>query len=380
MELTAQRLKVMESLLLKKPLVVVASIQALLSKVVEPNIVKKFTLGIEVGDIIPLEDITAKLSAMGYERVELVEGRAQFAVRGGILDIYPLTVEYPYRLEFFDEEVDSIREFLLEDQCSINKLSKIFIGPAREVVYDEDTAKSAAVVIAKELKQRQAVLNSLGHSELSEHLSDKVQSHIEKLSNGLFFESAELYISHLYSNLCTVMDYFSSSFISVLVEPGRIREAQKNVAFEAEETYKGLLEKGEILASQANIYYSPFELVEKLNKQKTVYFSMLPKIHPEFEPQGLYSFQFRSMTPLYGKLDLLTEEISRLKRRNYRIVVLSGIGQGEQLIQALREKGFEAGLYAEDNLSLNPGQVVVMPGSLERGFEIPETKLAIFRI
>ena len=93
-----------------------------------------------------------------------------------------------------------------------------------------------------------------------------------------------------------------------MVEPGRIREAQKNVAFEAEETYKGLLEKGEILASQANIYYSPFEIVEKLNKQKTVYFSMLPKIHPEFEPQGLYSFQFRSMTPLYGKLDLLTEK------------------------------------------------------------------------
>ncbi|MDD4569244.1 MAG: transcription-repair coupling factor, partial [Tepidanaerobacteraceae bacterium] len=379
LELTAQRLKVMEKLLLRKPMVVVAPVRALLSKTVAPEVVKKFTIKFKVGDTIPMVEIVSKLSAMGYERVEMIEGRGQFAVRGAILDIYSLTQEYPYRLEFFDEEVDSIREFLPEDQRSINKLDEVFVGPAREVVYDDDTAKAASIVIAKELKQRQEVLGTLGHVELSEHLSDKVQAHIEKLSAGLFFEAAELYISHLYPSLSTIMDYFHNRFIPILVEPGRIKEAQKNAAFETEETYKGLLERGEILASQANIYYSPFEILERLKKQRIVYFSILPKIHPEFEPHELYSFQFRSMTPLYGKLDLLVEEVSRLKRREYKIIILSGtIERGENLVRNLREKGIEVYNYTNQGLSIQSGQVMVMPGSLERGFDNPEIRLAIF--
>jgi transcription-repair coupling factor (superfamily II helicase) len=379
LEFTAQRLKVMESLLLKKPMVVVAPIQALLTKMVAPEIVKRFTIEVKVGDTIPMDHIVSKLSAMGYERVEMIEGRGQFAVRGGILDIYPLTREYPYRLEFFDEEVDSIRQFLPEDQRSIEKLDKIFVGPAREVVYDEDTAKAASIAIADELKQRQVVLNSLGHEELARHLSEKVEAHMEKLSNGLFFEAAELYISHLYPNLSTVMDYLESRFISILVEPGRIGEAQKNAAFEAEETYKGLLERGEILASQANIYYNPFEVIKRLKKNRIVYFSMLPKIYSGFEPQSLYSFQFRSMPPLYGKLDLLTEEISRLKRKKYRTVLLSGTPErGEHLVRSLREKDIEASMFNQEDGPIQPGQVVVIPGSLERGFDNPEIKFAVF--
>lgn len=378
LEFTAQRLRVMEDLLLKKPIVVVAPIQALLSKVVAPEIVKKFTIEFKVGETVSMDNVISKLSAMGYERVEMIQGRGQFAVRGGILDIYPLTSEYPYRLEFFDEEVDSIRQFLLEDQRSIEKLDKVLVGPAREVVYDEKTAKNASIAIADELKQRQAVLKSLGNQELVQHLSEKVETHIEKLSNGLFFEAAELYISHLYPDLCTIMDYFESRFISVLVEPGRIKEAQKNVAFEIEETYKGLLETGEILPSQAGIYYSPFEILEGLKNHKTLYFSMLPKTYPEFEPHGLYSFQFRSMAPLYGKLDLLVEEITRLKRRKYRIVLLSGTRErGEHLLRSLRGKGIEASVLMDDSI-LQPGQVVVMPGSIGGGFDNPTIKLAIF--
>jgi len=377
LESTAQRLKVMDTLLSEKPVVMVAPVQALFNKLVPPDIVKKFTLYFKVGESVPLEDVILKLSAMGYERVDMIEGRGQFAVRGGILDVYPLTADYPYRLEFFDDVVDSIREFLPEDQRSKNSLEQIYVGPAREVVYDESTAETAAMNIARELKKRIEILGSLGHDKISRHLEDKVQEHIEKLENGLFFEAAELYISHLYPSLATITDYFTRKPVTVLIEPGRIREAQKSSAFEAEETFKGLLERGEILASQANIYYSPFEMLEELKKFKTVYMATLPKIHPEFEPQGLYSFQFRSMTPLYGKLDLLVEEITRLKRRKYRILVLSGTAErGEHMLRSLKERNLEAVLVPELE-ELQPGQVAIMPGTLERGFEEPQTKFAI---
>ena len=90
-EFTAKRLKVMENLLMKKSMVVVAPIQALLTKVLSPEIMKKFTLTIRVGDTASMEKIVSKLSVMGYERCEIIEAQGQFAVRGGILDIYPHT-------------------------------------------------------------------------------------------------------------------------------------------------------------------------------------------------------------------------------------------------------------------------------------------------
>ncbi|MDI3481210.1 MAG: hypothetical protein PWQ97_865 [Tepidanaerobacteraceae bacterium] len=377
LESTAQRLKVMEMLLAGRPVVVVAPVQALLNKLVPPDNVKKFTLYFKVGLTVSMEEVLTRLSAMGYERVDMIEGRGQFAVRGGILDIYPPAAEYPYRLEFFDDVVDSIREFLPEDQRSRNKLEEAYVGPAREVVYDVQKAKTAAIRIASELKERKDVLCALGQHKIAAFLEEKVQEHIEKLQNGLFFESAELYISHLYDSCATIMDYFSRNPIAVLVEPGRIREAQKNAAFEVEETFKGLLEKGEILASQANIYFSPFEMMERLKRFRVTYMAALPKLHPEFEARELYSFQFRSMTPLYGKLDLLVEEITRLKKRKYRILVLSGTAErGEHMQKSLRERGIEA-VSASNLEEFQPGQVAVMPGSLERGFEESQARFAI---
>lgn len=377
LEVTAQRLKVLEMLLAKKPVVVVAPIKALLTKVLPRDVMEKFKLCFKVGEVVPLEGAISKLSMMGYERVDMIEGKGQFAVRGGILDIYPLTCDAAYRVEFFDDEVDSIRDFMPDDQRSINKLENISIGPAREVVYDEMTAKRGTVSIANELKEREEVLKSLGQEEKAENLSEKIQEHIANFKNGLLFETAQLYISHLYPKLSTIMDYFKRQYMAILIEPDRIIETQKNVAFEAEETFKELFARGEILSSQANIYCSPFEVLEGLENQRTVYMSMLPKIHPKFEPNAMYSFQFRSTTPLYGKVDLLIEEITSLKNKGFSIVLLSGtIKRGKNLVKELIDNKILAS-FTEDKLELTPGQVVVMPGFIERGFEIPDLKLCI---
>ncbi|NLC62683.1 MAG: transcription-repair coupling factor [Thermoanaerobacterales bacterium] len=376
-EFTAQRLKAIESLLQRKPVVVVATIQSLMTKMPPPDVVDKFCMRISVGDVISIEDVIQSMTSMGYERVDMIEGRGQFALRGGILDIYPLTRDTAVRLEFFDDEVDSIREFLPEDQRSISKLNEVFVSPAREVVYDREMGKNASRLIADELKMRREILNKVGGQDIAEHLFERVSEHVDKLDEGLFFEAAELYISHLYPRFSTIMDYFRGRYLTVMIEPGRIVESQKTAAQEVEETFKGLLEKGEILASQAAIYFSPFRIVEKLKQNKIIYVSMLPKIHPEFEPKVLYSFQFRSMTPMYGKLNVLTEEVLRLKRKKYRVIMLSGTKErGEHLQSTLKDNNIET-LLTEDVEELEPGQVVITPGTLERGFEIPEIRFAV---
>lgn len=379
LEHTAQRLKVIEMLLTKKPMVVVAPIKALLTKVLPKSVMERFRLDFEFGKVVPLEEAIAKLSIMGYERVDMIESKGQFAIRGGILDIYPLTSDRAYRIEFFDDEIDSIRDFLPEDQRSINKLKKISIGPAREVVYDSKRAKQGAIRIAEELKKRVDVLKSVGQEEKAQNLSEKVQEHIANFKNGILFEMADLYIYHLYTQLSTIVDYFNEKFLSVFVEPGRILEAQESISFEVEEIFKELFTKGEILSSQANIYCSPAEILEKLKSQRTLYMAMLPKISPNIKPDALYSLKFRSMTPFYGKLNLLIEEISSLKNKGYRMILLSGTDKrAKNLVKELRENKIPATFVKdEEKLNLVSGQAIVIPGTIDRGFEIPDLKFCI---
>lgn len=115
-EITEQRLKVLEGLLLKQNMIIVASIEAVLSLQSPPQIFKDSIFSIRVGDIVPLMQLADKLVQMGYERVAAIEGKSQFSIRGGILDVFPLTSDNPYRIEFFDDEVDSIRTFDVSSQ------------------------------------------------------------------------------------------------------------------------------------------------------------------------------------------------------------------------------------------------------------------------
>ncbi|MFO7153142.1 MAG: transcription-repair coupling factor [Bacillota bacterium] len=377
-EFTSHRLKVMKMLLEGESPVVVAPLQALINKMVLPEIVKKFTIRLAVGETMPLEEMAMKLSFMGYERVDIVEGPGQYAVRGGIVDVYPMTEENPYRIEFFGDEVDSIREFSVEDQRSIEKLQEVYIFPAREMVFDRETANKAAVSIAREMEERKAAFERTASLSEAQKLEEKINEHIEKLESGVLFESAQLYISHFYPRLSSIADYFSSSPVVILVEPGKIVESAKNTTFEIEETYKGLLEKGEVLPSVAEMYYPPFEVLENLLKAQTVYISMLPRIPGEFDVRGLYSFQFRSVATFHGKADLLVEEIGDLKKKGYRILILSGTGErGLHLKKALEEKGVSAVFTGSVEGELLPGNVVITPGSVEKGFLIPEIKFAL---
>ena len=129
LEITQQRIGVLEKLLLEKDVIVVASVEALMSLQTPPQIFKDNILTIKTGDVLSLTRLASRLVQMGYERVSAVEGKGQFSIRGGILDIFPLTADDPYRIEFFDDEVDSIRTFDVLSQRSIENCSEAIISP-----------------------------------------------------------------------------------------------------------------------------------------------------------------------------------------------------------------------------------------------------------
>ena len=152
LEIQNQRLRVMERLSRGDEIVVVASIKSIVNKVMSLDDMISNTEQIEFGQTVDFERLSSSLSENGYERVDMIEGKGQFAVRGGILDFFPVNTENPVRVELFDDEIDSIRIFDLATQRSIENITQIDIPPVKEILIGETEREKKALNIEKGLK------------------------------------------------------------------------------------------------------------------------------------------------------------------------------------------------------------------------------------
>ena len=141
-DLRWERLKIIKEILSKDKKIIVTSVDALTPIYTPLNLFSKYTFNLKLGDIINTKELVEKLIQSGYERVEVVEGKGQVSLRGGILDIYSPTSMDAYRIEFFDDEIDSIRTFNIESQRSIDKVDNIEIFPAKEIILTEEFINS----------------------------------------------------------------------------------------------------------------------------------------------------------------------------------------------------------------------------------------------
>lgn len=131
----------------------VASIEALASIYTPKELYESHSFKFTIGDVIDFKKLGEKLIESGYERMDMVDGKGQFSIRGGIMDIYPPDASLPFRVELFDEEIDSIRTFNVDTQRSIDKVKSIEIFPAKEIILNEETIKSAYNSMGKELEE-----------------------------------------------------------------------------------------------------------------------------------------------------------------------------------------------------------------------------------
>ena len=170
------RLKVIKEILNKKKKIIVTSVEAFASKYTPRRYYEKHKIKLNVNDIVDFSDITKLLIEGGYERVEMVEGKGEFALRGGILDVYPADSAYPYRIELFDDEIDSIRTFSVESQRSIERVKSIEIFPAKEIIIDDDVINHAKDTLKEELDK---ALENNRNKEVRDKLSEIINKNIE---------------------------------------------------------------------------------------------------------------------------------------------------------------------------------------------------------
>ncbi|QXM07225.1 transcription-repair coupling factor [Crassaminicella indica] len=368
------RLNTMIKLVEKQECIVVASIESLLHKLMPKDDFEKNFLSIRYGETIDLEKIIADFILLGYERVDMVEAKGQFSVRGGIIDFFSVTSENPYRIELFDDEIDSIRSFDIHSQLSLEKQMEVFITPVKEVLLDDDRKKEAIKKIRNAFKQHEKKIKGKSYNRLSE----KINRFIEELELQKHPQGFENYLNYYYEIQELFIDYLEKDALIFIDDPSRVKERAEHAYKEIEESFKGLLEKGEVLPEQIKLIASYEDFLYAIKKKHIFVLNSLPKKDPYFEPKNIVSFSSRMAQAFHGKMDIFSNEIKAYKYRGYKIVLLCGTEKrGKRLEESLKEKGIEAIFINDINHPIQSGQTFILQGNINKGFEYISSKFLV---
>lgn len=240
-ELKAARIATLDHLAKKERAIYVIPIAGMRKMMTAPEQWKGYFLKASVGKDIDIEDWLLHLVTMGYTRSQMVTTPGEFALRGGILDIYPPYAESPIRIELFDTEIDSIRTFSADDQRSIEKLDMIEILPAAEILLTKDQRLQLAERLEASLSKS---LKKLKKQETQEILYQNIKHDIELLRQGSIPDHVTKYGSLLYEELSYLGDYFDKDGIVLFDELGRIQEVMDAWEREEEDWFVSLIEEG----------------------------------------------------------------------------------------------------------------------------------------
>ena len=327
---------------------------------------------LKVGQVREIDSLTTRLVNVGYQRVEMVEKPGEYSVRGGIVDIYPVYFEHPIRVEWFDDEVDSIRPFSVSDQRSFDKWEEVVISPAQELFASPDQLYQAGEKVEKLLGERLSVTKD---TELREKLNQSIGYEIEQLKNGAYFTGMYKYISQIYPECQSLLDYMSRDALLILDEPNRIIESARQMEREEGEWQTVLLQQGEFLP-QLKISFSFDEVIEKSDHPR-VYLSLFMRKIPGIQPQNVIQIVCRSMQQFHGQMHVLKTEWERWEKSNYRVVFLASSEERmDRLERVLNDYGMNAGKDISGQVPL-PGKPMICLGNLQNGFEMNRIRLAV---
>lgn len=368
-ENSIQRLKVISRLISNEKLIVIASMEALLDKIMIKDVFERYIQRIELGRDIDLELLTTNFIDAGYERVHMVEGVGQFSIRGGIIDFFPPDSNNPYRVELFDEEVDSIRTFDILTQRSIETKDQATIPPVKEILIPSEFIGDIVERLERELKD----------SKAKEEAREKFNRYVEILRENSYLSNRDVIIPYIEDEyLNTIVDYFQRDSLIFMDEPKRIQERAENNREDFHIKFKDLLEVGEVLASHVNIIYEYKDILPSIKKRDVITNSSLLKGNSNFKPKSVYNFTVKSMTNYHNKMELLVEDLNHYKYRGYKIVILSGTKErGLRLQKNLQDLGVEGSFIDGREGEIKSNQLFITTGSVQGGFEYSSIKFVV---
>lgn len=362
------RLSVLDKLVSESGVIVTASVDALMCYTAEKKRFCDGVIELEAGGSCDIQEIAQRLVSIGYMREDMIEGPGQFALRGGILDIYSPNCDTPVRIELWDDEIDSIRSFDAGTQRTVKSIDRARVIPVREALYDRKRRDE----IITELERRNKAAERRNNGEYAENL----RADIEAFRERMHFPSIDKYISLIYGEIPTLSDYFKNTDAVFVTDPKRICERIKTFEWETGEILTELKAGNHIGTEKPALYKPGAEVIADISKKRLVALEILSHTKNDFSFKRLESFITKTAVSFHGKLEYLYEDLLHWQSEGYTIVVLAATrGRAENLAGVFNERGIRARISADGEFK--KGEIVIIRGSQTAGFEYPEIKFAL---
>lgn len=331
----------------KEPIIIVTTIEAVMQKMIAKDTLYQNVIDFKVGKTYLLDGIKEKLVGLGYERSDLIENKGQFSIRGGIVDV-GLSEKIGVRIEFWGDEVDSIRFFQISSQRSTEMLKEITIFPAHELIVQDLS---------------EAVKN------IQEKYPEEIED-IELIKNGDYISKINKYFNEFYENQASFLDYMSDEYLLLLDEKSKIDQRKTNIIEDNNKLIASLVEK-EKFVPEAIKNISKFEY--NFEEKQIIYLEQNDSI----KNIQKYYFETREINFYNLQLDLLLADIVTYQKNKKKVVLLAGNEiSAKKLCDILKENQINY-KYEQEAENVKPGEIIVTIGGFSSGFENYDLNLIV---
>ena len=285
--------------------IVVTTIEAAIQKMISKKALYKNILKFKVGETSDFESIKQKLMNLGYVRCDLIEGRGQFSIRGGIVDI-SITDKNGVRIEFWGDEIDSIRFFNIVSQRSIENIEKVTIYPAHEYILEKNIDK---------------VISKIRNTIYNDNLQEQVEQDIELIKSGNYISKIDRYINSFYEEQNTILDYLSDNYLIFLDEENKINQRIINVNKDCQNIIQLLIDKNKIIPEELKNINNIEQFEENIDNKQIIY---IEKLDNEIKKQAeKYKWIYKERNFSKSEIEILFKELIKAQEEKKKIYVLA---------------------------------------------------------
>ncbi len=369
-DLLFDRISVLNKLTKNDNSIVVTTIEAINQKMIQKESLYLNVINLKVGEVFNLEELKEKLFKLGYERYDAVESKGQFSVRGGIVDI-AISNNSGIRIEFWGDEVDSIRRFSLASQRTTKMLDSIEITPAYEFLLEKSIDEICQSIREKYKKE-----------SLTDTQREVIEDDIAQIKDGNYVTKIDKYFDCFYDKSSSLLDYISKDAIIFIDEISKVKARIENITKDNENLEKDLIERHKIVPEVLKKARGYEDFIKRLEKKQVIYlekqdvgFVDKPSMHAK---RNGYSFSYREVNFFRSSMDLLFQELQEGIKASKQIVILGGSPENCKKVSSLLfEKSISNTFRSIIEDDLVNGEVIVTPGNLSTGFEMFDTNLLV---
>lgn len=376
--LAIERLKVIRSLLSGEGGTIITTMDAGMEYTLAMSVYEKAVRNLAEADLVDLDQLSQQLVNMGYQRQAQVEAPGDYSVRGGIIDIFPVTEESPYRVELWGDEIDTIRSFDVESQRSIERADSLQVFPASELILTEEEIQQGFQRMKLDEEKVLQQLKKQKKFEASNRLHDMLTEVMEGYEQYEGRMGLEAFLSYFSVETQSLFDCFPAETLYFMDEPARCLEKAQAVEEEFRESMENRLENGYILPGQMDVLYSVETVTALLLRKPLIALSMLDTLPREITISQQLAIQVQPVGSYNKQFELLVEDLKRWKKNGYRVLLLSASRtRAKRLSQDLNEYEVPAFYREIPDEALEAGQIMVSYGFLRRGFSYGNIKFCV---